>query len=134
MVCDKGWCGNNPTDHTHQGENIYFSPKITDENQKLNENRGGCKRKKADPKDGDFVVITAQEGTIQNFNFRHLKFLSDRSKKENIKPIGDRDYVGNLNKVELVSFDWKDTKQSDEGVIAQQVAESDPNVRFILSI
>lgn len=65
--------------------------------------------------------ITTVSLTTQNFTQ-----TSDRRKKENIQPIDDA--LSNIEKLNPVTFDWKDSKQSDVGFIAQEVREVFPEL------
>tara|TARA_Y100000389_G_C17463276_1_gene523404 strand:+ start:736 stop:2049 length:1314 start_codon:yes stop_codon:yes gene_type:complete len=67
-------------------------------------------------------------GKITTVSFQTTNFTqtSDARKKENVKTIDDA--LSNIEKLNPVTFDWKDSKKSDIGFIAQEVREVFPDL------
>lgn len=68
------------------------------------------------------------DGTITTVSFRTQNFTqtSDARKKENVKTIDDA--LTDIEKLNPVTFDWKESKKSDIGFIAQEVREVFPEL------
>lgn len=72
------------------------------------------------------TITSAGKITTLSFQTTNFTQTSDARKKENVKTIDDA--LTNIEKLNPVTFDWKDSKKSDIGFIAQEVREVFPEL------
>ena len=72
------------------------------------------------------TITSSGKITTESFQTTNFTQTSDARKKENVKTIDDA--LTNIEKLNPVTFDWKDSKKSDIGFIAQEVREVFPDL------